>query len=61
MLTLLTMFGCGMLHVCKMRLWERLADSISGVAGLIPKKYKGTKRKEKVEDLFILEQNTKDF
>lgn len=35
-LTLFTTLGCGMLHVCKMRLWERLADSISGVAGLMP-------------------------
>lgn len=43
-LTPFTTLGCGMLHVCKMRLWERLADSISGVAGLIPKK----KKKKKV-------------
>lgn len=39
-LTPFTTLGWGMLHVCKMRVWERLAESISGVAGLMPKKIK---------------------
>lgn len=47
-LTPFTTLGWGMLHVCKMRVWERLAESISGVAGLMPKKKKkGTKEDEK--------------
>lgn len=40
-----------MLHVCKMRLWERLADSISGVAGLMPKEKKSKGKKKKGEKL----------
>lgn len=48
-LTPFTTLGWGMLHVCKMRVWERLAESISGVAGLIPKKTKGKKRRLKEE------------
>lgn len=50
-LTPFTTLGWGMLHVCRMRVWERLAESISGVADLMPKKIKREKkmkiRKEK--------------
>lgn len=44
-LTPFTTLGWGMLQVCKMRLWERLADNISGVAGLMPKR-KWEKRRD---------------
>lgn len=46
-LTPFTTLGWGMLHVCKMRVWERLAESISGVAGLMPKKKKKKQKKMK--------------